>query len=239
MGTRRWWPGYAMVSEAAGSRPRRFRPDLRRGRPPPRVPRRACSAARQALPPSAKLLVKFVPRAPPPPPRPRPSAPAKVTDKATPPRGPAGEGRECGGGGARGEGVRAGGGAGRMRGAGPRMFPKCLKLVFGFSTLDKCGAAGGARPFPRSLGPGPGPCAGVRARTPARARPAPAAAERRPGPPGAGSPGPGGAARRCSGAGPAGGGAPAGGSFAFCSAGLRGGGGWRKRKAAPSRRGPR
>lgn len=66
------------------------------------------------------------------------------------------------------------------------MFPKCLKLVFGFSTLDKCGAAGGARPFPRSLGPGPGPGAGVRARTPARARPAPEAAERRPGPPGAG-----------------------------------------------------
>lgn len=64
--------------------------------------------------------------------------------------------------------------AGRMRGAGGRMFPKCLKLVFGFSTLDKCGAAGGARPFPRSLGSGPGPCAGVRARTrrprPPRAR---------------------------------------------------------------------
>ena len=34
-------------------------------------------------------------------------------------------------------------------------------------------------------------------------------------------------------------GAPAGGSRAFCSAGLRGGGGRRKRKAARSRRGPR
>ncbi|XP_044782933.1 collagen alpha-1(I) chain [Bubalus bubalis] len=100
----------------------------------------------------------------------------------------------------------------------------CLKLVFGFSTLDKCGAAGGARPFPRSLGPGPGPGAGVRARTPARARPAPEAAERRPGPPGAGPRAQ--AARLADVA-------------ARGRAGLRGGGGRRKRKAARSRRGPR
>lgn len=127
-----------------------------------------------------------------------------------------------------------GGGAGRMRCAGGRMFPKCLKLVFRFSTLDKCGAAGGARPFPRSLCPAPAPAPGCAPARPPRARGRRALAR----PVRAGSPGPGGAARRCSGAGPAGGGAPAGGSFAFCSAGLRGGGGWRKRKAAPSRRGP-
>lgn len=55
------------------------------------------------LPPNAKLLVKFVPRLPPP--TPTTPALAKVTDKATPPRGGAGEGRECGGGGARREGT--------------------------------------------------------------------------------------------------------------------------------------
>lgn len=162
--------------------PGRFRPGLGRGYLLPRVPLWACSAARRAPPASAKLLVKFAPR--PLPLAPATPARAKVTDKPTPPGGGAGEGHECGGGGAHGRGGAEG--PGRMRGAGGRMFPKCLKLVFGFSTLDKCGAAGGARPFPRSLGPGPGPCAGVRARTPACARPAPEAAERRSGPPGAG-----------------------------------------------------
>lgn len=195
---------------------------------------RPCSPAQRTLPASAKLPLKFsarplslAPAAP---------APAKVTDKATPPCGGAGEGRECGGGGAHGGG---GGGArthARCRGPNVSQVFETGIWVFHVGQVRRGGRRAPlpalARPRPRPLRRGARPHA--RPRPPrARGRRAPARPARRR------SPGPGGAARRCSGAGPAGGEAPAGGSLAFCSAGLRGGGGRRKRKAAPSRRGPR
>lgn len=197
--------------------------------------RRACSGAGHVLPPSTKLTVKFVPRLSPS--VPATPTPAKVTDKATPPRGQAGEGRECGGGGARGEGAVGGGGAHALYG-GPNVSQVFETGIWVFH-VGQVRRGGQRAPLPALARPSPGSSAGVRARTPARARPAPEAAERWPGTP---APGPRAQAARLADVAVRGrqeGGAPAGGRFAFCRAGLRGGGGWRKRKAAPSRRGPR
>lgn len=132
------------------------------GCPPPRH-RQACNGAEQALPPSTKLIVKFAP--PLPPPAPATPAPAKVTDKATPPRGRAGEGRECGGGGARGEGAVGGDGAHALCG-GPNVSQVFETGIWVFH-VGQVRRGGQRAPLPALAWPGPGPCAGVRARTPA------------------------------------------------------------------------
>lgn len=180
-----------------------------------------------ALPASAKLL-KFAPR-PPPSARETPPGPS---DRQSPTPGAAGL---TGRGVRRGRGPRGGGGgAGRMRGAGGRMFQVFETGIWVFH-VGRAARRAARAPSRASLGLGPGPGAGVRRpHARARARPAPEAAERRPGLARSRSLGPGGAARRCSGAGPAGVGGCAGGAGALhflCSAGLRGVG-RRKRKAA-------